>query len=215
MTIDPEHATIIISLMLRRIITSLHRVPYTIFLTLFIVAAIVAVYALRQNNQTMVKLRAEVYAADQAGGDVNTALNKLREYVYGHMNTNLSSGGNAIKPPIQLKYTYERLLEVEQTKAVASNTKIYTEAQNYCQAQVPAGSSGRGRIPCVQEYVTSHGIKTTPIPTGLYQFDFISPTWSPDLAGWSLVVAGLMLLATAASFLMQLLTRRNLKGLNK
>ncbi|MBI2009533.1 hypothetical protein HYS84_03990 [Candidatus Saccharibacteria bacterium] len=199
--------------MLRKIVTSLHRVPYTIFLALFIIAAIVMIYALRQNNQTMVKLRAEVYAADQADGDVNSALNKLREYVYGHMNTDLSSGGNAIKPPIQLKYTYERLLEAEQQKAIESNSKIYTDAQNYCQALMPAGTSGRGRIPCVQDYVTSRGVKTTPIPTGLYQFDFISPTWSPDLAGWSLVVAGLMLLAAVASFLMRFFTRRNLKEL--
>ena len=197
--------------MLRKIITSFHRVPYTIFLALFIIAAIVAIYALRQNNQTMVKLRAEVYAADQADGDVNSALNKLREYVYGHMNTDLSSGGNAIKPPIQLKYTYERLLGTEQQKAASSNSKIYTDAQNYCQALVPAGTSGRGRIPCVQDYVTSRDVKTTPIPTGLYQFDFISPTWSPDLAGWSLVIAALTLLAFIFSWLMQTLTKRKLR----
>ena len=52
------------------------------------------------------------------------------------MNTNLSSGGNAIKPPIQLKYTYERLLATEQAKTAASNSKIYTEAQAYCQLKL-------------------------------------------------------------------------------
>lgn len=178
---------------------------------LFIVISVVTVYALRHNNQTMVELRSEVYATDQADGDVNSALNNLREYVYGHMNTNLSSGGNAIKPPIQLKYTYERLLEAQQQTAAASNSQIYTQAQTYCQALVPAGVSGRGRVSCVQDYVTSHGVKTTPIPTGLYQFDFISPTWSPDLAGWSLVTAVLTGLGFASSFLMQLLIRRKLK----
>ena len=196
---------------MKKILSTLHRVPYTVFLALFIIAAIVAVYALRQNNQTMVKLRAEVYAVDQTGGDVNAALNKLREYVYGHMNTNLSSGGNAIKPPIQLKYTYERLLATEQAKTAASNSKIYTEAQAYCQTQIPAGTSGRGRVPCVQDYVASRGVKTTPISTGLYQFDFISPTWSPDLAGWSLVAAVLALLAFVFSYLLQRLTRLRIK----
>lgn len=187
--------------------------PYSVFLVLFIVAGIVAIYALRHNNQTMVKLRAEVYATDQAGGDVNNALNKLREYVYGHMNTNLSSGGNAIKPPIQLKYTYERLLETEQQKNASSGSQIYTDAQNYCQVQIPAGASGRGRIPCVQDYVTSHGVKTTSIPTGLYQFDFISPTWSPDLAGWSIVAAALMLAGFIYSFLLNWLSKRKLREL--
>lgn len=161
----------------------------------------------------MVQLRSEVYATDQSGGDINSALNNLRKYVYGHMNTDLSSGGNAIKPPIQLKYTYERLLEAQQQTAASSNSRIYTEAQTYCQTQVPAGFSGRGRVPCVQDYVTSHGVKTPPIPTGLYQFDFVSPSWSPDLAGWSLVVTALMGLGFASSFLIQLLTKRKLKEL--
>ena len=199
--------------MLKKILIKIHKVPYAVFLALFILSATVSIYALRHNNQTMVELRSEVYATDQAGGDVNGALNKLREYVYGHMNTNLSSGGNAIKPPIQLKYTYERLLEAQQQTASANNSQIYTEAQTYCQALVPAGVSGRGRIPCIQDYVGSRGIKTSPVPTGLYQFDFVSPTWSPDLTGWSIVVAALSGLGFLASFLMQLLTNRKLKEL--
>lgn len=197
--------------MIKGALTKIYLVPYSVFLALFIASSALAIYALRHNNQTMVKLRADVYAADQASGDINTALNKLREYVYGHMNTNLASGGNAIKPPIQLKYTYERLLEAEQSKIAAANSKIYTDAQNYCQARIPAGASGSGRVPCVQDYVTNHAVKTTPIPTGLYQFDFISPTWSPDLAGWSLAAAALMLLTFIYSFLTQLLTKKKLK----
>jgi len=195
---------------MKKIISKIYKVPYGVFLTLFVISGIVAVYGLRHNNQTMVQLRSEVYATDQAGGDVNGALNTLREYVYGHMNTNLSSGGNAIKPPIQLKYTYERLLEAQQQTASTSSGQIYTDAQAYCQAQIPANVSisGRGRIACVQDYVTGHGVKTTPIPTGLYQFDFVSPTWSPDLAGWSLVISGLTGLGFVASFMIQFLTKR-------
>ncbi len=183
----------------------LRKVPHSVFLVMFIVSVAVAFFALRYNNQTMVDLRAKVYAADQSGGDVNGALNNLRKDVYGHMNTNLSSGGNAIKPPIQLKYTYERLLEAQQQ--AASGTQIYTDAQTYCQGLVPAGVSGRGRVPCVQDYVTSHGVKPTPIPTGLYEFDFISPTWSPDLAGWSLAVALISGAAFICSFSLRQLTK--------
>lgn len=189
------------------------KLSYGVFLVLFTISGVVAISALRHNNQTMVQLRSEVYATDQSGGDINSALNNLRKYVYGHMNTDLSSGGNAIKPPIQLKYTYERLLEAQQQTSASSNSRIYTEAQTYCQTQVPAGFSGRGRVPCVQDYVTSHGVKTPPIPTGLYQFDFVSPSWSPDLAGWSLVVTALMGLGFITSFLVQLLTKRKLKEL--
>lgn len=158
--------------------------------------------ALRDNNQKMIALRNNLYTADQANGDVEGALTKLRSYVYAHMNTDLSSGGNAIKPPIQLKYTYERLQT--QAQAAANNSQLYTEAANVCQAQIPASVSvsGRGRVSCVADYILNHGGKQAQsIPVALYQFDFISPAWSPDLAGWSLLVAGLCFVATVFKFL--------------
>jgi len=173
------------------------QIPRSILLILFIVSAFVTLFALRQNNTAMVRLRDEVYKADKEGGDVNKALNNLRSYVYGHMNTNLSSGGNSIKPPIQLKYTYERLQKVEQERVDTINSKVYTDAQNYCQALNSVDFSGRNRVPCITEYVTSHGAKAQPIPAALYQFDFVSPTWSPDFAGWSLLITAVLLLAYA------------------
>lgn len=172
---------------------------YKVFLAIFIISSLVAIFALRHNNEQMIKLRNAVYAADKNDGDVNTALNNLRSYVYGHMNTDLSSGGNTIKPPIQLQYTYERL----QTKAQAdaNNRGLYTAAENYCQKQIPNGFSGRYRIGCVDNYIMSHGgAAAREIPPALYEFDFVSPTWSPDLAGWSLVASAL----SAAGFLISL-----------
>ncbi|MBI2589102.1 hypothetical protein HYW35_02785 [Candidatus Saccharibacteria bacterium] len=184
------------------------RVPYQVFLVLFIISGVVAIYTLRHNNQTMVKLREAVYAADKNGGDVNGALNSLRQYVYGHMNTNLSSGGNAIKPPIQLKYTYARLYDAERAKIDTANAQIYTDAQSYCQS-VDQAFYGTTRVPCVQNYVSTHGVKSGPalVPAGLYQFDFISPSWSPDLAGWSLVVSGLAFAGFILSSIRQKLGR--------
>jgi len=171
-----------------RYIASLRNVSYKLFLACFLIAAITAVVALRDNNEQMISLRNKVYAADQAGSDVNGPLNNLRNYVYAHMNTDLSSGNNTIKPPIQLKYTYERL--EAQAQAAANNNGLYTLAENYCQAQIPTGFSGRYRISCVKDYIANHGGKpAAAIPAALYEFDFVSPTWSPDLAGWSLVVA--------------------------
>jgi hypothetical protein len=114
----------------------------------------------------MVQLRDKVYVADKNNGDINGALNNLRQYVYNHMNTDLSSGGNSIKPPIQLKYTYERL-----------------------QAQ--------------QDFAIHHGQTPAPISAALYKFDFVSPNWSPDLAGWSLVLSALFLLAFIVSFTLE------------
>jgi hypothetical protein len=173
------------------------------WLYLFLATALVCVLALRHNNQTMVNLRAEVYAADRDNKDVNAALVKLRNYVFDHMNTNLSSGNNNIKPPIQLKYTYQRLYDARLSQAEQANQQIYTDAQNYCQS-INNAFFGTTRVPCVQNYVINHGVKAADIniPAGLYQFDFVSPSWSPDLAGWSLVLSVLFF----AAFLIRLVT---------
>jgi hypothetical protein len=166
----------------------LRQFGYGYFLVACLVTAVIAVLALRQNNITVLKLRDEVTMADQNNGDVESALRNLRLYVYGHMNTDLSSEGG-IYPPIQLKYRYERLLATEKARVSAENAKIYNNAQNECEAKFPKGLSGSGRIPCIQQYVDSHGIKEQAIPDSLYKFDFAAPTWSPDLAGWSIVAA--------------------------
>jgi hypothetical protein len=54
-------------------------------------------------------------------------------------------------------------------------------------------------VPCIEQYVETHDTQLPTIPTTLYEFDFVSPRWSPDLAGWSMVAAalsGLLFLVT-------------------
>lgn len=167
------------------------------FLCLLIVSVVVGVGALRQNNINMLKLREAVYAADKDDKDdkdVEAALRDLREYVHSHMNTDLSANSNGIYPPIQLKYRYERLVAAEKKRVSKANEAIYTRAQKYCEIRFPAGMSGSGRIPCIQNYVSERGEKEKTIPDALYKFDFVSPRWSSDLAGWSLVAAGFFLI---------------------
>jgi hypothetical protein len=158
---------------------------YLLMLTLLSLA--VCIYALRANNEHMLKLRTAVYSADQDNGDVTTALENLQHYVTSHMNTDLSSGSNSVYPPIQLANTYKRLVDAQSQLASGDNSQLYTDAENYCQTQVPNGFSGRYRIPCIEQYITSHSLQQVSIDQSLYQFDFISPSWSPDLAGWSLL----------------------------
>jgi hypothetical protein len=190
---------------LKKSLLRFSHIPYWVFLVLFLTSSAVSVMALRGNNETMIKLRTAVYDADKNNGDINAALNNLRRYVYGHMNTNLSSGGNAIKPPIQQS----------QSQAQTTNSNLYTEAENYCQAQIPANLSfsGRARVPCVQNYVSTHGVTASQIPAALYEFDFISPSWSPDLAGWSLVLSALFFLAFVTSFTADKLLKAKLQPL--
>jgi len=178
------------------------------FLALFLISATVAVFALRSNNQTMISLRNAVYQADKQNGNVEGSLQTLRSYVYSHMNTNLASGPNAVYPPIQLTYTYQRLEQAEEQQATATNSSVYTDAQNYCQQLNPVSFSGRTRVPCIESYVEEHGYQVKPVSPALYEFDFISPSWSPDLAGWSLVSTIVLLILFALS-----LGARRLAGL--
>lgn len=183
--------------------TKLKPISYWYFLIAFIICSVVAVVSLRQNNLTALHLRDHVLQVDKDNGDVETALKELRSYIYGHMNTNLSTG-NGIYPPIQLKYRYERLLAA-QTQASSNPSKLYNEAQNYCEQNFPSGLSGRNRLPCIQQYIDSHGGSNTApsIPDALYKFDFASPIWSPDLAGWSLLAALVFLLLFIARFILE------------
>jgi hypothetical protein len=164
-----------------------------------LISALVGILALRHNNVRMVQLRDGVYAADRGSGNVNTALNNLRQYVYAHMNTNLSSGNNNIKPPIQLKYTYQRLYDARLEQVQAANQQTYTDAQFYCHTHADQNSVS-AQQGCIQNYAVNHGVSEANIniPAGLYEFDFASPTWSPDLAGWSLVFSVVFLIAFLA-----------------
>ena len=158
----------------------------------FVLAAffgLVAVFSLRANNLEAVRLRDRVLEVDKNNGDVEKALRELQKYTYAHMHTDLATNTN-VYPPIQLKYRYDRLVTAEKQRVEAIMAKVYTDAQAECERQNPTDFSGRNRVPCVEAYVTSHKVAEQRINPDLYKFDFASPVWSPDLAGISLVLAG-------------------------
>lgn len=150
-----------------------------------ILSGTICLVSLRHNNEQMVHLRDAVYVADRDNGNVESTLRDLRIYIYGHMNTSLASGPNAVHPPIQLKYTYERLQQTQESTLGEGSSALYQKAQSYCEQQTDVGSEV---ISCIQQYATDHGVKLTVVPDDLYKFDFTSAKWSPDLAGWSLVL---------------------------
>lgn len=198
--------------------TRLRRIKPWYFLVLAAISAVICVFALRANNLHMIELRQAVYQADKDNGDIEGSLRALREQVYGHMNTSLAAGPNAVHPPIQLQYTYQRLLDAKKAGAAAtasSNEDIYSQAQQYCEKAIPStsGVSGRYRLSCIQSFVKQRSLGTTAeadisVPKNLYQFDFVAAKWSPDLAGWSMVATFVLLVLAAGSFAWQLVVRR-------
>ena len=199
---------------IKKILAYLWHVPYWVFLVVFIISGYISVVALRHNNETMISLRSAVYVADKNNKNIEAALDNLRVYVYGHMNTNLSSGGNAIKPPIQLKYTYERLQATAKQRTDAANAQVTIDAQNYCAAQNPGSDAvvKSNRFDCARDYLSSHTAQSSSVPTALYEYDFISPSWSPDMAGWSLLATAIFFLLFVIIFSLERLVRIRLRA---
>ena len=128
-------------------------VPTTVLASVCLVSGVVSVFALRNNNLTMIRLRQDVFKTDQNNGDTETALRNLRKFVYGHMNTNLHAGISS-EAPIQLVGRYSRLEEQEKARVSAVNANLQQEATATCEAQFPDRLSG-GRLTCVQQYLAS------------------------------------------------------------
>lgn len=177
------------------------------FVALAIASGAVCIFALRANNQHMITLREAVYTADKNNTDTQKPLQNLQAYVTTHMNTELTTGNTAVYPPIQLKYTYDRLVQAQSDAAAAANTQLYTEAQHYCEQQDSTDFSGHNRVPCIEQYVQAHDTQLPTIPDALYKFDFVSPKWSPDLAGWSLLATIVFALLSIVSFIVRRWTK--------
>lgn len=177
------------------------------FLAACLLFAGISVFAHRANNLKMIELRQAVFDADKHNTNVEGALQALREHVHSHMNTNLSRG-DGIYPPLQLTHTYQRLQQAEQQRLQTQNAALYTQAQEYCEQQNPQGFSGGGRVPCIQQYVSERGQTVRQIPDALYKFNFVSPSWSPDLAGWTKLLAFVSLLLFAIRLGLGVLLKR-------
>lgn len=178
------------------------------FLAAAVFFLVLGTSGLRQNYRTMDRLRQAVITADQRGGDMEKALNELRSFIFAHMNTDLSSGPTPIKPPVQLKGHYERLLAAEKERVKQTNVAVAAQAETVCREQFPQQGPNVARITCVQNYIAANAAKERAIPSELYKFDFKSPAWSPDRAGISLAIGAVSLVL----FVLRLATERWLAG---
>ena len=178
---------------IHHVLVQLRKVSPWYFVIAIVLSSVLSITSLRHNNVRALQLRDRVLQVDKDNGDVESALRDLREYVYGHMNTQLAVPGGAY-PPVQLKYRYDRLVAAQKAQQ-PSNATLATEAQNYCEAQIPTGRS-LTRIDCIQNYILTHGASSSvTIPDSLYKFDFVPPVWSPDLAGFSVLLTAVLVLA--------------------
>lgn len=177
-----------------------HHLIVWVLLIATILAGAVFLSSYIGNSKESKKRYETLMAVDSAGGDVEKALLDLRSYMYAHMNTAIGSP-TGVKPPIQLKGTYDRKVAEEQARVKAANDELYNKAQRECEKLFPEGLSGKGRVPCITEYVTKNAVKERTIPEAEYKYDFVVPLWSPDMAGYSLVTSALLMLSLILSFI--------------
>jgi len=164
-------------------------------------------YFLRQNNLKMVELREQVIAADKTGKNLDEAIKNLNAHIFNHMNTTTVR-------PIELVNTYNRQAEAAIRAAnTSSNKDVYKEAAAACEQRgVPLTSIAQ----CAAEYAARNSPDVGPqkiqLPDkNLFTYSFVSPRWTPDLAGWSVFFTVVVLIWLVARMVEHILVRMTVR----
>ena len=202
----------------KRSIKQLQRVKTWQLLLLLIVFGFITATFLRLNNINMIQRRDAVLAADKSGEEsvIQSRLYDLQRYSAGHMNG--ASG------PFYLEQQYKRDAQAAVDAAKNDdnpNGNINVKAEAVCKPQYRVWSPAY--VQCFADELAKYPPSADPaqnvtLPdTNLYRFDFASPLWSPDFAGFSAlvcVVIILMILARLISLgILRLLLKRHYRGI--
>lgn len=176
---------------LRHLLAGLRKVKLWQLILLFLVLLGLSVGLLRQNSLNMIRLRDAVKTTDAQNGDVQGALAALQRYIGSHMNANMTDKG------IYLDKTYQRAYDRAFQAAAqsgSSSSTIYQQADHACRNGFVASGSFQGYVQCVADNVAASGSAADPLATfkaptaDLYRHNFVSPLWSPDLAGFVVIL---------------------------
>jgi hypothetical protein len=201
---------------IKRSLVQLQRIKTWQLVIILILASFVSATFLRLNNIGMVQRRDAVYSADKVGDNTVTQnrLYDLQRYVSSHMNTNMGTG-------VFLTATYNRDKKALVDEAsVGPNGNIYVKAQQVCAPRYRSWSPAY--VQCTVNELAKYPAganlnNTVNLPPGPYQYDFVSPLWSPDFAGWSVLVCVVILIMIIARFIgvviLRILLRRHYKSI--
>lgn len=198
-------------------IKGLQRVKTWQLVIVLIIVGFVAATFLRLNSIGMVQRRDAVLSADKEG-DEETMISRLydlQRFVSAHMNTDLGRG-------VYLEETHNRDLQrwyETQYGDRNPNGNIYKKAQQVCAPQF--SNYSYAYLQCTTNELAKYPAANDPSSdTGkprqeAYIHSFGSPIWSPDFAGWSVLVfvAILMLIVIRLISLavLQFMLRRHYK----
>ncbi len=167
---------------------------WQLLLVLFLMLFLSATF-LRLNNIGMIQRLDAVKVADIAGDDEITKnrLYDLQRFVSDHMNTDMGKG-------VYLEKAYGR--DIQKAYAAASadtnpNGNIYKKAQDVCAPRFSDWSTAY--IQCTVDELAKYPAagnlaSSAKLPKAdSYLHVFVAPFWSPDFAGWSVLLCVVIL----------------------
>lgn len=174
---------------IRKDIKRLSRVKTWQLVIVLILMGFVSLTLLRLNNIGMIQQRDTVLNADKAGDESATlnALINLQHYVAGHMNADTG--------PFFLEGLYKQDFKDAYEKASGyqdPNGNVNVRADKVCAPQFTQYS--QAYTDCFSAQLKKYPAAPNPaeditIPNSqLYQHDFVSPRWSLDFAGLSVLI---------------------------
>ena len=175
-----------------------------LFLSLFVSATF-----LRLNNTGMIQRREAVVNADKSGNSEEIAqrIYDLQRYAAAHMNADPGA--------IYLQQQYNRDVKAAVTLASGDLDGYDTpqaRADAICNPNLQSHGYSKEYQDCMLTELSREGQVVDPstikLPNpALYRYSFASPLWSPDFAGWSVVVSILLLLAIVVRIVIVLVLR--------
>ena len=197
---------------------------------LLLLVIFVDLTALRLNNVGMVRRREAVEVADKAG-DVEAARKatiELANYVYNHMNSGgvvYSDETHWFKINREVKIVWANIYEsnmkraeqiARESESSNPNGHIFKKAEEACRPRFHGGYSLAYQQCILDEqnkYPASNQgqIKAQYPNVSEYTYNFIAPLWSPDLAGWTTLIAIILIFMIIVKIIMTVIMKLILK----
>lgn len=188
---------------IQKSIKDLQRIKTWQLIVLLVIVGFVAATFLRLNNIAMMERREAVLAADKEGDQdkIIQRLYDLQRQVSGHMNTELGRG-------VYLQASYSRDVEKWQATQYGDsnpNGNIYKKAQEVCAPKFSHYSAAY--LQCTTSELAKYPAAANPATDTskprqeAYIHAFSSPIWSPDFAGWSVLLFAIILGLILARFI--------------
>lgn len=198
-------------------IKNLQRIKTWQLIVLLIISGFISATFLRLNNIGMVERREGVLSADGGGNEeiIIKRLYDLQRHVSAHMNTELGRG-------VYLESSYSRDLQNWQSSQYGDanpNGNIYKKAQEVCAPRFKSYSAAY--LQCTTSELAKYPAAANPATDTskprqeAYIHAFASPLWSPDFAGWSVIlfviILGLIVVRFVGIGILGLLLRKHFK----